>query len=114
MGEPGLEPANAEVDRLLNAAWQDLGEARFVGPGKHNALARLRRVLEIDPDNETAHNGMAILHGYFLSLARRKADEGKIGRAVNHARQAAAISITGEERAAARRLLADLRPDAVR
>ena len=114
MGEPGLEPANAEVDRLLNAAWQDLGEARFIGPGKHNALARLRRVLEIDPDNETAHNGMAILHGYFLSLARRKADEGKIGRAVNHARQAAAITITGEERAAARRLLADLRPDAVR
>ena len=28
-----------DVDRLLQDAWRDLGEARFIGPGDDNALA---------------------------------------------------------------------------
>ncbi len=98
-----------DVDRLLQDAWRDLGEARFIGPGDDNALARLRRVLEIDADNEQARNGMGILHTYFLSIARRAVDEGAVRRAVRHARQAAAASMTEEERAASRQLIFDLR-----
>jgi serine/threonine protein kinase len=106
---PSLDRADVEVDRLMREAWRDFGEARFVGPGKDNAAARLRRVLEIDPENEKARNGLGLLHAYFLSRARRAADEGELRRAAAHASRAEATSTTAEERAAARQLIVGLR-----
>ncbi|TDJ64261.1 MAG: serine/threonine protein kinase [Proteobacteria bacterium] len=98
-----------EVDRLTREAWDDLGEGRFVGSGNDNALARLRRVLEIDPDNNKARSAMGALHTYFLRLAQRAVDEGNGSRAVAHARHAAMTATTDDETAAARRLLFSLR-----
>lgn len=96
------------VDGLLREAWQDIGAARFIGPGEDNAFARLRRVLDIDPDNGQAKNAMATLHAYFIRKAQRAAEQNERASAVAHARQAAAASVTDEERAAARRLILEL------
>ena len=99
---------NDVVAGLLREAWRDIGDGRYIGPGDGNALSRLRRVLDIDPNNEQAKNAMATLHAYFMRNAQRAADQGEVRSAVAHARQAAAASVNDEDRAAARRLILHL------
>ena len=99
------------VDALLRDAWQDIGQARFIGPGDDNALSRLRTVLDIDPDNEQAKNAMETLHAFFITKARRAVDKNDVQSAVKYARQAAAASVNDADRASARRLILDLGRD---
>ena len=105
------EPAGQDNDivaGLLREAWRDIGDGRFIGPDDNNALSRLRRVLNIDADNQQAKNAMATLYAYFMRKAERAAERGDLRSAVKHSRQAAAASASDEDRAAARRLIVEL------
>jgi hypothetical protein len=100
---------NDVVEGLLREAWQDIGDARFIGPGDNDTLTRLRRVLDIDPENERAKNAMAVLHTYFMRKAERAAMQDDRAGALAHAKQASATSVNDKERGAARRLMVSLR-----
>ena len=56
--EPALSPEAAEVARLLVAAEADLKARRLTSPAGNNAWDRYQRVLEIDPTNPEAVQGM--------------------------------------------------------
>ena len=63
--EPALSPEEAEVGRLLAAAEADLKARRLTSPAGNNAWDRYQRVLEIDPTNPEAINGIGrVIEGY--------------------------------------------------
>lgn len=110
---PGSEllmaSGNDAVDDLMRDAWRDIGNARFVGPGDDNALSRLRRVRDIDPDNVQAKSALMTLYAYFMRKAQRVAERGDLQSAIAHGRQAAAAaSVSDEDRSAARHFILEL------
>lgn len=64
-----------EVIELLSTASDAAQEGRLVSPEDDNALARYRAVLEIDPENSDARQGIENLEGRLLEQATAAARE---------------------------------------
>lgn len=61
----------AQVQELLGKAQQDLEAARLVQPQDNNALQTYRKVLELDPRNTEAQQGLQAVTGRLVTLARQ-------------------------------------------
>lgn len=64
-----------EVINLLSAASEDLQQGRLVAPEEDNALAQYRRVLELDPENADAQQGIVNVERRLLEQATAAARE---------------------------------------
>jgi serine/threonine protein kinase len=70
------------VNDLLAQATVDMSELRQAEPEGNNAYEKYRKVLEIDPDNQQAKQGIQLIVGQYLTLAKRSADSGAYDKAL--------------------------------
>lgn len=70
-----------EIADILYRALQALDEDRLLTPAEDNAFDRFRRVLEMDPDNEIAQQGLADIAQRYANLARDAALQGLFDQA---------------------------------
>ena len=84
---------NAQLIReLLDQAAFDLSELRHITPEGNNAHEKYKRVLELDPDNQSAKQGIQLIVGQYISLARRAAENGEYQKAMERLAIAEKIS----------------------
>jgi hypothetical protein len=69
------------INDLLAQATVDMSELRQAEPEGNNAYEKYRKVLEIDPDNQPAKQGIQLIVGQYLTLAKRSADSGAYDKA---------------------------------
>lgn len=72
--------ASARVTDLIARAEHAFVEKRLTKPQDNNALSLFRQVLDIEPDNAAAKQGIAKIAGYFERQARNNIQQGNISR----------------------------------
>ncbi|MGE0385191.1 MAG: protein kinase [Gammaproteobacteria bacterium] len=96
--DPAAEAARAEAERkaqvarLLAAARDDMKANRLTAPANNNALARYRKVLDIEADNPAARAGIDAVVGRYIELADRAIAESDFEIARTYLENARAIS----------------------
>lgn len=80
-----------EIIELLSTASDAVQEGRLVSPEDDNALARYRAVLEIDPENSDARQGIENLERRLLEQATAAARERNFGEAESLLAQAETV-----------------------
>ena len=112
--EPALSPEEAEVDRLLAAAEADLKTRRLTSPAGNNAWDRYQRVLEIDPTNPEAINGIGRVIEDYMELFGAALEQEDLDKAAGYLAKIrelhpdSPVLEVGEQRlAAARQVRAD-------
>lgn len=70
-----------EIAEILYRALQALDEDRLLTPPEDNAFDRFRRVLEMDPDNDIARQGLADIAQRYANLAQDAALQGLFDQA---------------------------------
>jgi hypothetical protein len=68
----------AEVDRLLAEAQQQIDNRRFTAPASGNALSTYRRVLELQPNHPAALNGIQLITTYYRDIAQQSLQQGRL------------------------------------
>ncbi|MGB8636294.1 MAG: hypothetical protein WCD66_09505 [Rhodanobacteraceae bacterium] len=94
--------------QLMAQADADLAAGRLRGSGSDNALARYRKVLESDPDNEHARQGIARVADGLLARAQQRMDDGRLEQASQLLDEVAVLAGRTPQLQAARKHLADL------
>ena len=79
------------IEQLLTRASNAFENNQFVEPQGDNALTLYKAVLNLDPNNQRARNGIGSISEHFLRLARRELAAGEYGIAEQNLRIAAAI-----------------------
>ena len=79
------------IEQLLARASNAFENNRFVAPQGENALTLYRAVLDLNPNNQRARNGIGSISEHFLRQARRELAAGEYGIAEQNLRIAAAI-----------------------
>jgi len=64
------------IPQLLDAAARDMADGHLTRPSGDNAVEKYRRVLALDPFNETATSGLDKIVEQYVSRARQAADGG--------------------------------------
>jgi hypothetical protein len=82
---------NAEIQRLLGEAKQDLEALRLIEPQDDNALQSYRKVLELDPRNAEASQGLKEVTGRLVTLARQAVAANNFAEAERYLSDAEAI-----------------------
>ena len=81
----GQAPASAPVaslDEVLEKARLAMDERRYIEPAKNNALEHFRTVLQLDPGNAEATEGLKRLGGLLIARARTALDERRFDNAL--------------------------------
>ena len=73
-----------EIDELIHAAEIDMAELRLTRPGGRNAFERFQRVLELEPNNQTAHKGLVAITERYHRLAEGALDRNDLDKAQRH------------------------------
>ena len=84
---PGKAPAAAtapvaSLDEVLEKARLAMDERRYIEPAKNNALEHFRTVLQLDPGNAEATEGLKRLGGLLIARARTALDERRFDNAL--------------------------------
>ncbi|MEX2517628.1 MAG: protein kinase [Gammaproteobacteria bacterium] len=96
----GIEPFTATVidstveeqtAALLAAAREDIDALRLTTPADANAYDKFQQVLELDPDNVEALQGLEAIFDRYMQLARRAAAQEDFDRAENMLERAAEV-----------------------
>lgn len=74
-------PDQAEIERLLDSAGRNLAANRLLVPAGDNAFEDYSRVLDIDPDNAAARQGLDAIAERYVGLVRRELDRGRLDQA---------------------------------
>lgn len=74
----------SEVDQLLNLAEFQTSELRLTAPEGNNALETYRQILEIDPENLPATEGITSLKKMFFTWAKNNITKNKLERAKSY------------------------------
>jgi hypothetical protein len=74
----------AEIAELLGAAEIDMAELRLTRPPGNNAFERFQRVLELEPHNPAAREGLIVITERYHGLAGEALDRGALDRAQRH------------------------------
>lgn len=81
----GQDAANEEVAQRLDSLWEeyeaDIDAGRLYAPGDNSAMLKLRKILELDPSNETAIERQAALLELMANRAEAKISEGQLDEA---------------------------------
>jgi TonB family protein len=83
-GKPGsgaVAPV-ASLDEVLEKARFAMDERRYIEPAKNNALEHSRTVLQLDPGNAEATEGLKRLGGLLIARARTALDERRFDNAL--------------------------------
>lgn len=80
------------IAKTLVAAQTDLENNRLSSPLGENAVEKYRDVLEIDPSNVDALEGLQLVGGKYIELARGMLDNANLGQADLYMRQAQTLS----------------------
>jgi len=83
----GKSPAGAAapvgtLDEVLEKARLAMDERRYIEPAKNNALEHFRTVLQLDPGNAEATEGLKRLGGLLIARARTALDERRFDNAL--------------------------------
>ncbi|MGH0037434.1 MAG: protein kinase domain-containing protein [Myxococcota bacterium] len=70
-----------QIDSLLRSGDAAVRENRLTRPLGESALDKYRRVLELDPDNQAAQEGLATVSGRLLEMSSRALERGDVERA---------------------------------
>ena len=73
-----------EIAELLRAAEADMAELRLTRPPGNNAFERFQRVLELEPHNPAAREGLIVIAERYHGLAGDALDRGALDRAQRH------------------------------
>jgi hypothetical protein len=76
---------------LIRAAGIDLAELRLTRPAGNNAFERFQRVLELEPHNPTAREGLIAITGRYLGLVEDALVRGALDSAQRHLDSARAV-----------------------
>jgi serine/threonine protein kinase len=72
---------NTKIQGFLLAAAEDIKAGRLLGPGIDNALARYRAVQVLDPDNDGARQGVAVVADKLVTGVKVAIQTGEFGLA---------------------------------
>ncbi|HEU4779093.1 MAG TPA: TonB family protein [Steroidobacteraceae bacterium] len=72
----------ASLDEVLEKARMAMDERRYIEPAKNNALEHFRTVLQLDPGNAEATEGLKRLGGLLIARARTALDERRFDNAL--------------------------------
>ncbi|MBK8959302.1 MAG: serine/threonine protein kinase [Proteobacteria bacterium] len=106
----GVTSSSEQVALLLFAASSDIEAARLMSPAGQNAYEKYRAVLNIEPANAAAREGLNTLAERYLALAYREMDAGRFELASSYIANAATAAPKLAALADARRTLATRRP----
>ncbi len=84
-GKPSSTAATApaaSLDEVLEKARLAMDERRYIEPAKNNALEHFRTVLQIEPGNAEATEGLKRLGGLLIARARTALDERRFDNAL--------------------------------
>jgi len=84
-GKPASSGATApaaSLDEVLEKARLAMDERRYIEPAKNNALEHFRTVLQIEPGNAEATEGLKRLGGLLIARARTALDERRFDNAL--------------------------------
>lgn len=95
-----------QVALLLFGASTDVEALRLMSPPGHNAYDKYRAVLNIEPDNRFARDGLMTLSKRYLALAYQALDAQRLDRAATYIDNAATAAPDNAALAEARRALA--------
>ncbi|MGH8120219.1 MAG: hypothetical protein ACRESK_06350, partial [Gammaproteobacteria bacterium] len=87
-----VEVSPSEVEKLLAAAQDDLAANRLTTPAGNNAVEKYRQVLELEPGNREAVQGLDTVVTRYLRLMDNALDGGKISAAQNYFDKATGIN----------------------
>ena len=99
-----------QVALLLFGASNDVEALRLMSPPGQNAYDKYRAVLNIEPHNRLAHEGLMALSNRYLALAYQAMDAQRLDRAATYVNKAATAAPDNAALAAARRAFASRRP----
>ncbi|MEC7790674.1 MAG: Sel1-like repeat-containing protein kinase family protein [Pseudomonadota bacterium] len=86
-----IRDRHRRIEQLLTRASNAFENNQFVEPQGDNALTLYRAVLNLDPNNQRARNGIGSISEHFLRQARRELAAGEYGIAEQNLRIAAAL-----------------------
>ena len=66
------------LNALLNTAQKQVDNKQLVQPDGDNAYETYREVLQLDPNNQAARNGLEAIADRYENMARKKRQEGKL------------------------------------
>jgi hypothetical protein len=75
--EPTPATPQAEVQQLLADAQQQMASRRFTAPASNNALMIYQRVLELEPGNPAALEGIESIAAYYRNVAGQSLRQGR-------------------------------------
>jgi protein TonB len=78
----GATAPAASLDEVLERARLAMDERRYIEPAKNNALEHFRTVLQLDPGNAEATEGLRRLGGLLIARARTALDERRFDNAL--------------------------------
>ena len=78
----GATAPAASLDEVLEKARLAMDERRYIEPAKNNALEHFRTVLQIEPGNAEATEGLKRLGGLLIARARTALDERRFDNAL--------------------------------
>ncbi|MDX1606157.1 MAG: protein kinase [Candidatus Competibacterales bacterium] len=82
--DEAVDPINTEVEQLLAQAETYMDELQLTTPRDANAHDVYRRVLQLDPDNVTARNGLQTIVERYLGWARSNLQRGRYQRSLRN------------------------------
>jgi len=82
--EEAPKSAAAQLEELIRQGRDQLSSNRLTQPDGDNALETFRRVLEMDPGNQQARDGIGEIADRYAALARRAADQGNWDRGLTY------------------------------
>ena len=86
-----FERRQREIAELIDAAEVDIAELRLTRPTGNNAYERFRRVLELEPHNRAATEGLMAITERYRGLVEDALDRGALDDAQRHLASARAI-----------------------
>ncbi|HRD64678.1 MAG TPA: hypothetical protein PKY50_00835 [Candidatus Competibacter sp.] len=70
-------PPQTEIEQLLTDAQQQMESKRLTSPASGNALRSYQRVLELEPNNTAATDGIQRISAYYQNIAQQSLSRGR-------------------------------------
>jgi len=111
-GSAAITSPSEQVALLLFGASSDIAALRLMSPAGQNAYEKYLEVLEIEPGNTDARQGLAAIAERYVTLAYKEMDAGRLDRAETYVNNAGTAAPGGLGVTQARKSLTQKRLDA--